>query len=64
MSGGPKTPLVVKAKRTSLTKNTASFRSEDGTTVVFSGSEEDAKYFRPFDEYVITFQPVVPSETS
>jgi hypothetical protein len=62
MSGGPKTPLVVKVRKRAVTSNTITF-SGDEVSMSLSGPSEDIAYFEGFDTFVVTFQPVAPDET-
>jgi hypothetical protein len=61
MSGGPKVPLIEKVKRTSIGKNTVSF-SNDDVSIAMAASPEDINYFKDFDTYIVTFQPVAPDD--
>ena len=57
VSGGPHVPLVVKVKKTATTDNSVSFSGEEDS-ITLTGPKEDIKYFKNFNTFVVTFQPV------
>lgn len=61
MSGGGKPPQVLKVKRTSISDNTATFSGDD-SSISLAEKPEDINYFRVFEDYVVTFQPIPPDD--
>jgi hypothetical protein len=61
MSGSGKPPLVEKVKKRAVTDNTITFSNEK-VSISLAGPAEDIGYFKDWDTFVVTFQPVAPDD--